>query len=265
MTDGGVGEPELASYLAFAERLADAARTVTLKHYRQGIGFEAKDDHSPVTAADRESESVMRAMIKDAYPEHGVVGEEEAATLPDAEFVWVLDPVDGTRSFAIGKATYGVLVGLEHHGRPIIGVIDEPPLSTRWCGVRGRPTTYNGAPARVRDCTGVANAWLTATSPQMFREGIEFERYENLRRRCGQVVYGGECLGYGFLACGWVDLVVEATLGQYDYSALVPVVEGAGGIITDWAGAPLTGASDGTVVAAANAELHAEALALLAA
>jgi len=264
MTQAGVGAEDLSAYLEFAGRLADAARAVTLAHFRSGIGFEAKADQSPVTAADRESESVMRAMIAETYPDHGIIGEEQGNERADAEFVWILDPIDGTRSFASGKATYGILVALAHYGRPVVGVMDEPPLAKRWQGAKGQPTTYDGQSVNVRPCAGVASAWLGATSPHMFREGIEFERYDHMRRQCGQVVYGGECLAYGFLACGWLDLVVEATMDAYDFAALVPVVEGAGGVITDWSGEPLTANSDGTVIAAGNAQLHAEALALLA-
>ena len=172
MTGGGAGEDDLGSYLDFAGRLAAAARAVTLEHFRRGIASEAQADLRPVTAADRESEAAMRAMIAEAYPHHGIIGEEQGSERADAEYVWILDPIDGTRSFASGKATYGILVALAHNGRPIVGVMDEPPLASRWQGALGRPTTLDGREVRVRPCAGVGQAWRGATSPHMFREGI---------------------------------------------------------------------------------------------
>lgn len=253
----------LSTAAAAAERMADAVRPIVLAYFRQGVAIDAKADASPVTVADREAEARIREMIEDQFPDHGILGEEHGSVRLDAEFVWVLDPIDGTKSFVTGKPLFGTLIALARHGRPVVGVIDAPALDERWVGVAGRPSTFNGAPASVRDCPGLDQAWLYATSPQMF-EGGDAAAFENLRRQCRASMYGADCYAYGLLANGTVDLVCEASTKPYDYCALVPVIEGAGGIITDWAGRPLEIQSDGRVLAAGDALLHTAALAALA-
>jgi inositol-phosphate phosphatase/L-galactose 1-phosphate phosphatase/histidinol-phosphatase len=198
-------------------------------------------------------------MIAAHYPSHGILGEEQAPERTDAPFVWVLDPIDGTKAFVTGKPLFGTLIALVHDGRPIVGVIDMPALDERWVGGEGLPSTRNGRPARVRRCAGLETAWLYATSPQMF-EGADAAAFERLRRACYAAIYGADCYAYGLLACGWVDVVCEASLQPYDYCALVPIIEGAGGIITDWEGEPLGLYSDGRVLAAGDAGAHAQAL-----
>jgi inositol-phosphate phosphatase / L-galactose 1-phosphate phosphatase / histidinol-phosphatase len=244
------------AFVALAETLADAARPVAMRYFRRRLDIEAKDDLSPVTIADREAEAAMRALIEEAYPAHGILGEEHGSVRTDAEYVWVLDPIDGTQSFVTGKPLFGTLIALARNGRPILGVMDMPALAERWVGAAGRTTTFDGAPASVRACSELADAWLYATSPQMFPPG-DFEAFEGLRQQCRRAIYGAECYAYGLLAGGHVDLVVESTMQPYDYAALVPIVEGAGGVISDWNGRPLTLASDGRVIAAGDAGLHA--------
>jgi inositol-phosphate phosphatase/L-galactose 1-phosphate phosphatase/histidinol-phosphatase len=251
------------SLVRLAERLADAARPVVMGHFRTGVAVDDKADASPVTAADREVESALRALIAAEHPDHGVLGEEHAATRPDAEYVWVIDPIDGTKSFITGKPLFGTLIALAHRGRPILGVIDHPAVGERWVGAAGRPTLMNGRPVRARTCAGLAEAWLYASSPHMFA-GPDVVAFERLRRRIKHALYGADCYAYGLLACGFVDLVAEASMKPYDFCALVPVVEGAGGVITDWRDRPLTVASDGRVLAAGDARTHAAALAALA-
>ncbi|MFZ1413563.1 MAG: histidinol-phosphatase [Defluviicoccus sp.] len=252
-----------ADFAGLAQDLADAVRPVVLRCFRSGLGFEIKADQSPVTVADREAETAMRRMIEAAYPEHGIFGEEHGLTRADAAFVWVLDPIDGTKAFVTGKPLFGTLIALLHNGRPVVGVIDMPALNERWVGVAGRPTLFNEHPVRVRPCGGVAGAWLYATSPQMF-QGADASAFERLRSRCYAAVYGADCYAYGLLSCGWVDLVCEASTQPYDYCALVPVIEGAGGTITDWQGKPLGLGSDGRVLAAGDPVLHATAQRALA-
>ena len=242
-------------FVAFAEALADAVRPIALRHFRSGLAIDSKDDASPVTIADRDAETAMRALIEDAYPEHGILGEEHGRVRTDAELVWVLDPIDGTQSFVTGKPLFGTLIALARAGRPILGVMDMPALGERFVGVAGRKTTFDGETAAARPCAGLADAWLYATSPQMFPPG-DFEAFEGLRQQCRRTIYGAECYAYGLLAAGHVDLVVESTMQPYDYAALVPIVEGAGGTITDWTGSPLTLKSDGRVLAAGDAGLH---------
>jgi inositol-phosphate phosphatase/L-galactose 1-phosphate phosphatase/histidinol-phosphatase len=250
--------------IALATRLADAARAVVMKYYRTAVAIDDKADSSPVTIADREAEQAMRALIEAAHPNHGIVGEELGAVRADADYVWVLDPVDGTKAFITGKPLFGILIALLHRGRPVVGIIDHPALGERFLGVAGRPTFYNGKPARTRACPSLEKAWLYATSPEMFRAGPEADAFQRLKKRVKHPVYGAECYAYGLLAAGFVDLVVEATMKPMDYCALVPVVEGAGGVITDWQGAALGLGSSGQVIAAGDAKLHAAARAVLA-
>jgi inositol-phosphate phosphatase/L-galactose 1-phosphate phosphatase/histidinol-phosphatase len=179
-----------------------------------------------------------------------------------APWLWTLDPIDGTKSFLTGRPTFAILVALLHEGAPVLGVIDNPVLDERWLGVRGRATTLNGQPARARERPELAGAALCAGSPEMF-VGADAESFARVRTATGRPHYGGECYAYGLLASGHVDLVVEATLGPDDYFPLMPVVEGAGGVITDWQGAPLTMESDGRVAAAGDRRVHDQALILL--
>ncbi len=256
------------AFIALAGRLADAAAAVVLRHLRQTLEVARKSDESPVTIADRAAEAAMRELIVAAFPEHGVVGEEHGRERPEAEYVWVLDPIDGTKRFVTGHAQFGTLVGLLHRGRPVLGVIDMPAMGERWLGAAGHPTTHRdprGTRAvRTRACPGLAPAALYATTPQMFK-GANFAAFERVRAQAGMTIYGGDCYAYGLLASGFADLVIEADMGVYDYLPLVPVIEGAGGVATDWAGAPLGLASDGRVIAAGDARCHAAAQALLTA
>ena len=259
MTDDGP-----ARFLPLAERLADAAGVIARRHFRSRLTIDTKADKSPVTIADREAEAAMRAMLAEAVPDHGILGEEHGSERLDAEYVWVLDPIDGTQGFATGKPLFGVLIALTHMGRPVMGVIDHPALGERWTGATGIATLYNGKPAERRACDSLAQAWMYATSPHMF-DAETFPRFEALRQGCLRALYGADCYAYGLLASGHVDLVVEANLKPYDFCALVPVIEGAGGVVTDWAGKPLTITSSGRVAAAGDARRHKEAIAILSA
>lgn len=262
MSEAAPADDSIHGLLKFAGRLADAARPLSLKYFRTAISAETKADESPVTIADRETETRLRQMIVEAYPAHGIVGEEFGNLNADAENVWVIDPIDGTQSFITGKPLFGTLIGLYRGGLPLIGVMDMPALGERWSAGRGLPTMFDGAPARVRRCSDLGDAWLYATSPQMFTEP-NFPRFESLRRACRRAVYGAECQAYGLLASGYVDLVCEDTLKPYDYAALIPIIEGAGGVITDWRGQALGFESDGTVLAAGDPALHAVAVEML--
>jgi len=181
----------------------------------------------------------------------------------DAKYVWVLDPIDGTKSFITGKPLFGTLIGLLHEGAAVLGLIDQPVLGERWLGARGRPTTLNGRPVHVRPCGELGRAALYATSPHMF-EGADKQAFARVRDAVKLPLYGADCYAYGLLACGFADLVVEASLAAYDYCGVVAVIEGAGGVITDWTGAPLGLGSDGRVVAAGDRRSHERALELLA-
>jgi inositol-phosphate phosphatase/L-galactose 1-phosphate phosphatase/histidinol-phosphatase len=252
-----------AELAAFAGRLADASGAIARRYFRSGLGIEFKPDRSPVTAADREAEAEMRRLIATEYPEHGVIGEEHGRHRPDAEFVWVLDPIDGTKSFITGRPTFGTLIALLREGRPVLGVVDHPALAERWIGAAGHPTTLNGRPARTRPCADLAMAALSASSPHYFRDTAA-AAFERVRSAARQVLYSGDCYAYGMIASGWSDLHVDARMDIYDYLAAVPVIEGAGGVMTDWEGQPLTLASGDRVVAAGDRRLHEPVLQLLA-
>jgi inositol-phosphate phosphatase / L-galactose 1-phosphate phosphatase / histidinol-phosphatase len=254
---------EVDAFVGLAERLAAAVRPLVMGYFRSGVAIDDKADTTPVTAADREAEAAMRKMIGDAFPDHGILGEEHGAERVDAAYVWVLDPIDGTKSFVTGKPLFGTLIALLREGTPIVGVIDMPALDERWIGVDRRPTTFNGRPARVRPCPDLGRAWLYASSPHMF-PGADAEAFERLRLKSRAAIYGADCYAYGLLASGTVDLVCEATTQPHDYCALVPVVTGAGGVISDWHGRPLGLESDGRVLAAGDESMHATAREVLA-
>ena len=253
----------LEPFIDLAERLADASGAIVRRYFRTTLEVEDKPDKSPVTVADREAEAAIRELIEEAFPDHGIVGEEYGAVRADAKYVWVLDPIDGTKSFITGKPLFGTLIGLLHEGAAVLGVIDQPVLGERWLGARGRPTTLNGRPVHVRPCGELGRAALYATSPHMF-EGADKQAFARVRDAVKLPLYGADCYAYGLLACGFADLVVEASLAAYDYCGVVAVIEGAGGVITDWTGAPLGLGSDGRVVAAGDRRSHERALELLA-
>jgi histidinol phosphatase-like enzyme (inositol monophosphatase family) len=250
-------------FLRFAIRLADAAGAVVRKYYRAPLAVESKADASPVTIADREAEQALREMIRTTYPEHGIEGEELPDERLDAELVWRLDPIDGTKSFVVGRPMFGTLIALTRADRPILGVIDQCILKERWLGVAGQDSTWNGQPIRVRACPALEQAILSVTSPQMFTAS-EKEAVARLEGAVRFPVYGGDCYAYGLLAMGLIDLIVEADLDVHDFMALVPVIEGAGGIVSDWQGAPLTPASDGRIIAAGDPRIQESTLKLLA-
>lgn len=234
--------------MLLARRLADAAGEAIRPYFRAPFDTDFKADHSPVTQADRAAEAAMRAIIEKERPDDGIIGEEYGADRPDAARVWVLDPIDGTRSFIAGRPIFGTLIALMRDGWPVLGIIDQPISAERWCGEAGRPTTLNGLPTGVRACRSLEKAILASTGPQYF-PGCTGEHFSRLAGQCRDTVWGGDCYNYALLASGHVDIVVEAGLKLHDIAALVPVVEGAGGRMCDWAGDPLTAESDGRVIA----------------
>jgi inositol-phosphate phosphatase/L-galactose 1-phosphate phosphatase/histidinol-phosphatase len=258
-----LAEPLAAELVAFAHELADAAAAVVGHYYRTPVTVGAKLDASPVTIADREAEQVMRELIRARYPDHGIAGEEFGVESADAELVWHLDPIDGTKSFVAGRPLFGTLVGLGRRGRPVLGIIDQCILRERWEGVIGRDSRWNGTPARVRACARLEQATLCATSPLMFRAGAERAAFERVQQAVRYPLFGGDCYAYGLLAIGFADLVIEAGLNAYDFMALVPVIQGAGGTMTDWHGRPLAPGSEGRVIAAGDPRTHRAALRLL--
>lgn len=252
-----------AAQLAFANRLADEAGAIIRHYFRRKLAIDQKPDRTPVTIADRTAERAMRRLITAEFPEHGIIGEEYGSTRADADYIWVLDPIDGTKSFISGIPLFGTLVALAHRGRPILGVIDQPILGERWIGAKGKKTTLNGKRVASRDCARLDAATLFTTSPDLFAKH-EATSFRRLRRRVKLTRYGADCYAYALLASGFIDLVVEAGLKAYDFCALAPVIEGAGGSITDWQGKPLDLDSDGRVVAGGDKGLAEKARTVLA-
>ncbi len=240
--------------LQLAHRLADAAGEAIRPLFRGEWESERKPDRSPVTEADRAAEAAMRAILEAERGDDGILGEEYGLHNESAGRRWVLDPIDGTISFMAGRPIFGTLIALVQDGWPVLGIIDQPIARERWAGRIGGRSTFNGAPVATRSCPSLDEAVLATSSPHYF-SADQAEPYMQLagavggNERQGTIVYGGDCYNYGLLAGGHLDIVCEAGLAIYDYAALVPIVEGAGGMMSDWQGHPLDADSDGTVIA----------------
>ena len=238
--------------IQLAQRLANAAGEAIVPLFRGNWEAEVKADHSAVTEADRAAEAAMRAIIEEVYPDDGIIGEEYGTRNEGAGRQWVLDPIDGTQSFVAGRAIFGTLIALCQDGWPVLGVIDQPIQKERWVGAVGEVTTFNGKPVRTRACPTFEGMSVATTSPHCFSEA-EADAYLRVVSAAYPKrpwpVYGGDCYNYALLASGHLDLVIETGLKVHDYAALVPVVEGAGGMMADWQGNPLDAGSDGTVLA----------------
>jgi inositol-phosphate phosphatase/L-galactose 1-phosphate phosphatase/histidinol-phosphatase len=250
------------AFVSLAHKLAEAAGEVSRRYFRTKVSVDDKADASPVTIADREAEMVMRQLIAAHFPDHGIFGEEHGIEKIDARYVWVLDPIDGTRAFITGKPSFGNLIALCQEGKPIIGIINQPITRELWLGVDGQKSTMNGDVIATRACPELNKAALYATAPEMF-SGQDATDFERLRRQVKTPRFGADCYAYGLLALGFVDLVVESSLKPYDYCALAPVIKGAGGVVTDWEGRELGINSGARVCAAGDASLHRKALKVL--
>jgi myo-inositol-1(or 4)-monophosphatase len=248
--------------MTIAEAALDAAGAVIRPYFRAGVLADDKLDESPVTVADRQAEQVLRTVLAGAFPDYGIIGEEFPPVNAGARYVWVIDPIDGTRAFITGRTSFCTLLGLLEDGVPVLGYIDQPVTGERWRGGRELPAAFTGKfGGRIgpRPGTVLAGAELSSTAPEMF-DAQAAARFARLQAKCRRVYWGGDAYAYGLLALGQVDVVAESGLKPWDWAALAPVVEAAGGVVTDWAGQKLRLGSDGSVLAAANAALHAQAL-----
>lgn len=254
--------PDRSRAVDIALTLADAARPVLMGYFRQGVAVDDKSDLSPVTIADREAEAAMRDLLRRSCPDHGVLGEEYGAERTDAEYVWVLDPIDGTKSFITGKPLFGTLIALCHRGAPVVGVIDMPALGERFVGADDRGASFNGRPIRARGCRDLSCAMLYATSPHMF-VGADAVAFSRLTAAVKHPLYGADCYAYAMLAAGWSDLVVEASLMPYDFCACAALVTAAGGVSCDWQGQALSITSPGRVIMAGDRNVLAAAQSVL--
>jgi inositol-phosphate phosphatase / L-galactose 1-phosphate phosphatase / histidinol-phosphatase len=240
-------------FLSLANSMADKAGEIIRTHFRSGFDVETKSDLSPVTVADRAVEQALREIIETARPDDGILGEEFGTKESKNGLTWVLDPIDGTKSFVIGRPTFGTLIALAENDIPKLGLIDQPILRERWIGVEGQPTTFNGQTVKTRACKSIDDARICSTTPAMFQ--TSGPAYEVLDKTGKRLTWGGDCYMYGMLACGWLDIAIEASLSPYDFAALVPIVKGAGGHISDWRGEELTLQSDGRVIAVGDLDL----------
>ena len=257
-------------FLTFAHALADAAGAVIRPYFGAHGEVEAKGDNSPVTRADREAEAAMRALIDQHYPDHAIYGEEGGQKKTISEYCWVIDPIDGTRAFIEGRREWGTLIALCADGVPILGILDQPITGERWVGVNGTVSSYTVTPAeagttdpcKTRPCATLADAEFSTTSALFFTP-VQAKQVIALAQSCRRAVRDGDCYAYGLLARGERDIVIDAGLKPYDILALVPIIEGAGGKITGWDGAPITLTHYADVVATGDAGLHAEVVGLL--
>ena len=249
-------------FTQFAERLATAARQMLLERQDARSTATLKPDRTFVTDLDAAIEAYLRLMIEEAFPSHGIVGEEEDPTRSEAEFVWILDPIDGTAPFIAGVPVYGTLIALAHHGVPVVGIMDLPVTAERWIGVEGQPTTHNGQVVSTRACQALDQAILSASNPDFFTDN-EMPVLQTLKSHTAWRIYGGCCMAYGLLANGRTDVAIDTRLKIYDFAAFRPIIEGAGGVITDWEGRPIDLSSGPRILAAGDPARHREALNLI--
>lgn len=244
----------------FAATLTEITRPIIHQYFRQQPVIRQKQDKSPVTIADESVENTLRRAIMARYPDHSIIGEEQAQHYGEAIFTWVIDPIDGTRAFSNGNPLFGTLIGILEKGQPKIGVIDLPALEQRWVGQSGKGSWCNHRACSTANTTQLAKARISTTSTTLLGE-TGLPRFERLAKACRVVNYGGDCANYAHLASGWCDLVVEANLNAYDIMAVVPVITAAGGTVTQWDGQAIAlDGFDGTILAAATTELHAAAM-----
>lgn len=274
----------MEQHLTFAHHLADVAGDIIRPYFGAHGAVENKSDESPVTIADREAEAAMRRLIETHYPSHAIYGEEFGLQLAQSAnekntqsiLTWVIDPIDGTRSFIAGRKEWGTLIALCENGTPILGILDQPVTGERWVGMMGKPTTYCAVPAaeldprkrgrevaiKTRPCASIVDAELSTTSTAYFTP-TQAARVVKIAQSARATVKDGDCYAYGLLARGLRDIVIDAGLKPYDILALVPIIEGAGGKITGWDGAAVTLDNFREVIAVGHKSLHSQALALL--
>jgi myo-inositol-1(or 4)-monophosphatase len=252
-------------FTSFVDKLATVSGDTIMPFFRSALTVENKKagGFDPVTAADRAAEEAMRSLIRKAFPEHGILGEEYGSEHTDAEYVWVLDPIDGTKSFISGMVAWGTLIGLMRFGEPVYGMMHQPFTRERFSGDSGAALYRGPAGNRnlnVRACTGLDDALMFTTSPLLMQEA-DRARFRKVEDKVKLSRYGGDCYAYCMLAAGQIDLIIETELKPHDIVALIPIIHGAGGIITTWENGPPQ--AGGRVVVAGDRRVHEAALELL--
>lgn len=253
---------QIGEYRAFAEQLAQAAAAAIQPYFRANLAVEDKGGrlYDPVTVADKAAEDAMRSLIQQRYPSHGILGEEQGVAVGSSPLTWVLDPIDGTRAFITGLPLWGTLIALNDGTKPVVGVMNQPFTGERFIGTPGG-AWLGSTPLKTRACSDLASATLMCTTPDMFDTEARKAAFEAVAGQARLMRYGGDCYAYCMLASGFVDVIVEASLQPYDVQALMPIIEGAGGVITAWDGS--SAQNGGCVVACGDPALHAQMIELL--
>ena len=237
-------------------------RKIILPYFRKKIEVETKTDLSPVTIADKLSEKKIRALILENFPEHGIQGEEFPNENLDSEYQWIIDPIDGTRSFIVGRPTFGTLVGLYKQKEPLAGLIDMPVLEETWIGIKNNGSYFNGSKIKTKNTKQLSLSTIACTSPNMFNKS-EFGLYTKVEKKCKNSVWGGDCHNFALLAGGYLEIVIENNLSWHDIAALVPVIEEAGGCVCDWKGNKVHEKGKGDIIACNNEFTQKEVLKLM--
>ncbi|MFA6303760.1 MAG: inositol monophosphatase family protein [Legionella sp.] len=253
---------KLHEVLQFVESLLNKTETIINSYYRNFETIDFKQDESPVTIADKEVEMELRRLIKAQYPHHSIQGEEFGIENNGDEYQWIIDPIDGTASFMIGRPIFGTLLALKHKDEVLLGCINQAITKERWLGVKGLGTRFNGNKVRVRNCFELNKAVLCTTGPNYYN-APKLLAFNEVAKQAKWTVYGGDCYNFGLLTMGFVDVVIEAGLKQHDFFPLKVLVEEAGGVITDWSGASITSQTTGDIVASGSREVHEEVLKIL--
>lgn len=244
---------------AFCKTLSDESGKIIKQYFRTDINIERKKDESPVTIADKKAEEILREIIMKEFPEHGIVGEEFGIHNKDAEYKWILDPIDGTKSFISGALSFGTLIALTKNDKPLLGVINHPILNEFLIG-DNESAELNGNKVSVRECENVSQATLLTADHYLVNDYQDFEKFEEFAKKVKLYRNWGDCYGYYLVATGFADIMVDPIMNIWDLTALIPIIKGAGGVITDWQG---NDAATGTSIIAANQNLHPEVVKLL--
>jgi histidinol phosphatase-like enzyme (inositol monophosphatase family) len=258
---------KLQEFAQFAQFLANQTTEIARKYYRKTNGEIQKEDESPVTKADREIEKKIREEIEKKYPSHGIIGEEYGKINEDSDFQWILDPIDGTSSFIIGRPLFGTLIALSYKGEVVVGLMNQPIINERWLGIKGQGAFFNDKKIKTRNCQEISDSIICSSSSFHFhnddQEILKKLTSKAKYQKIGGIIYGGDCYSYASLASGFIDIVFDPGLQIYDYAALLPIITEAGGIVSDWQGNDLRLKSNVKLIACGNKELHKKALEII--
>jgi inositol-phosphate phosphatase/L-galactose 1-phosphate phosphatase/histidinol-phosphatase len=255
---------DAAQFVNDANRFADISRAIIREEIYRPREVTVKSDATPVTPIDQKVERALRAAIEETFPEHGIIGEEYDTVDSSSDYVWVLDPIDGTMAFIAGLPTFSTLIALTWRGSPVLGVMDSPITEERWIGVDGGGTTLNGKTITSRQCKTLGDAFAHTSSPLYFEPSAsDIAAYDRMKDAVQFLIFGGGCHAFGRVAHGYIDVAFETAHDIHDYMALVPIISNAGGVISDWQGNPLTLSSGSRFIACGDQQVHNLALEIL--